>query len=246
MFSGQFVPGLTEVQRPHPRASPEFMELGRQAEGRPEPIESRGRNFCQGQEEGGKLLAGIETLSADAFPLGRWVGGVVLVGAGCLGSSPIIVGIRPVLVVAPITCPRRQVDHIPVVKPRQQFHGSTAVSHPLRVRMNRDTHDPRTAQPREIRITELLADRPGYQISRGSMSPCQLSLDGFAGNLALEGHLYHRQYVRQTVGILLGARTEEDEHAVGRRVREHLKIVRSILVMGRGVQSHQLLEERFR
>ena len=69
----------------------------------------------------------------------------------------------------------------------------------LQVWVHGDAHDAGAREARELRVLELLAQGPGYEVAARQLPVGQAGQRGGAANGALQCDLNHRQHVRQRV-----------------------------------------------
>mmetsp|Transcript_27242 Transcript_27242/g.37528 ORF Transcript_27242/g.37528 Transcript_27242/m.37528 type:complete len:497 (+) Transcript_27242:97-1587(+) len=140
---------------------------------------------------------------------------------------------------------RQERGQLAVEVGHQQLHRAGPVAHPLHIRMRGDANDASAGERAELRVVELRGHGPGNHVPGSLRAPGQLALHALLGDAALEGDLQHAQHVGQRVlGSLV--RAQQHQQAVGGRVRQHLQVVGRALVVCRGVQTPDTLQQALR
>mmetsp|Transcript_9751 Transcript_9751/g.29051 ORF Transcript_9751/g.29051 Transcript_9751/m.29051 type:complete len:525 (+) Transcript_9751:110-1684(+) len=182
VLAGQFVLRLPQIKHLHARPAPEFVQAESQSKRGSDPVETGRINFGEWEKEWRQLFPGSEFLCQDSL--------------SALSAVLVTVGVRGVafvfaLFVVVVGIVERY--HVSVVEPVKQFHGARPIPHALDRRMNRDSNNACTTQLGEFRISELLGNGPGNQISGGSMPASELRFHGLARDFSLQCYLHHRQ-----------------------------------------------------
>ena len=129
----------------------------------------------------------------------------------------------------------------------QHLHRLLPVSHPLIVRMSRDANDTRATKLRKVDILELFWDCPRNQITSSSLSTSLVLLHRDFTDSTFKTHLQRfsdddvtlslmtsSQYLKDAedfwkLRLLRWLRRNKTKYMMSRSIREHLKIIGSIL-----------------
>ena len=95
-----------------------------------------------------------------------------------------------------------------------------------------DSDDSNAVEGRERVILELLRDRPGDKVARGSNASLHIFLDGLLGDVAFEAHLDCAEDVGQRLFLLVDG-SHKDEDLMCRRIGKEEEVIRRVFVMRR-------------
>lgn len=136
----------------------------------------------------------------------------------------------------------RQVGKLALVVVDEQLQGLGPVPHRSVVGVRGDANHAGSRQRGKLVVLELLADKPGDEITSRLLTPAQAVEDALPADLALERNLNHAQGLREPA---LGDGSGKHKQLVSRRVAHELQVVGRVLVVTGDVQRHHLLQELF-
>ena len=232
---------LAHVAGPHAELAPELEEALREPEGRADPLERRRGLGAHGRQQRRQLRPRLQLLLPEALhprDLAPVVVRLVVV------RRVVVLRRRRLVVLLVVVVVLHALVEVALEVLDQVRERLGAVAHALRVGMRRDAHDARARQLREARVAELLGQRPGHEVARRALAARERAPDDVRGDEPLERDLDDDEHVRQRPrrrGLVDGA--QEHVEPVRRRVAQQLQVVGLVLVVRRGVERHDALEE---
>jgi hypothetical protein len=136
----------------------------------------------------------------------------------------------------------RQVGKLALVVVDEQLQSLGPVPHRSVVGVRGDANHAGSRQRGKLVILELLADKPGDEITSRLLTPAQAVEDALPADLALERNLNHAQGLWEPA---LSDRSGKHKQLVSWRVAHELQVIGRVLVVASNVQRHHLLQELF-